>query len=170
MGIRTDIDITRMACLTIVLDDVQTGDLSLEGTGDIQVRTVCNLLTVKVFYRADELRLLQGTVTDDNRLLEGLGIILEVEVDLRTLTDGDFLRLVPEELAHDHITFGGSERIGSVCIRRGSSCRILHHKGGSDDRLIVRRIQYNTGNSHILRKSTYRHKKRQQCYNAMQHF
>jgi hypothetical protein len=66
MVVGSDIDVTRVAYLTVGLHDVQTGDLALEGTSHVDVGTIGELLSFEVLYGTDELGLLEGTVTDDH--------------------------------------------------------------------------------------------------------
>ena len=50
MVVGSDIDVTRVAYLTVGLHDVQTGDLALEGTSHVDVGTIGELFSLEVLY------------------------------------------------------------------------------------------------------------------------
>ena len=94
-----DVHRAGVAHLTVGLDDVQAGDLPLQGTGDVVVRAVGDHIAVKVLDRTYKLGLFQGTVTDDDGRFQRLGILVENEIDPGTVVDTLLDGLIAEELA-----------------------------------------------------------------------
>ena len=140
----SDIDATGVVCLTVGLDNVQTGNLSLKGTGDVGVRTVGHLVTVEVLDGTHELGLFQGTVTDDDRGFQHLGIVGEDEVDLCPAVNGLLNGLVAEELANQRRVGLGLDGIGAVTVSHYTVGSSLHHDSRADDRQAFR-IENHTG-------------------------
>ena len=70
-----------MCRLAVGLDDVEAGDLSLQGTCDIGIGTVFKYFSRNILHAAYELGFLECAVTYYDRLFQHLGVYLEREVD-----------------------------------------------------------------------------------------
>ena len=129
MGIGSNVNITRVVCLTISLDNVKTCNLSLQGTGEVGIGTIGNLGAVEVFYGAHELGLFQRTVTYNDSGFEHLSIVGKHEINFVAIADCFFNCLVTEELAYENgitLCFYG---IGAVRICHCTGGRTLNHHG-----------------------------------------
>ena len=89
-----------MAGLTIGLDNVQTGNLALQGTCHIAVGTVGENFTVEVFDGTHQLGFLQGTITDHDRGFQGFRIFDKDEIHFGTAIQRFLNGLVSEELTN----------------------------------------------------------------------
>ena len=146
----TDIYGTGVVRLTVGLDDVQAGNLSLQGTRDVVVRTVGDRFAVQVFDRADELGLLQGAVTDDDRRLEGLMVFLKEKINLGTFVDTLLDGFVAEELADENAVRRSLDRVGTIGFRHIPDIGTFHNDGGAGDGFIRTIVDDHAGNRHVL--------------------
>ena len=96
----TDVHATGVAGLTIGLDNVQTGNLALQGTRHIAVGTVGKYFAVEVFDRTHQLGFLQGTITDHDRGFQGFRIFDKDEIHFGTAIQRFLNGLVSEELTN----------------------------------------------------------------------
>ena len=96
----TDVHATGVAGLTIGLDNVQTGNLALQGTRHIAVGTVGENFTVEVFDGTHQLGFLQGTITDHDRGFQGFRIFDKDEIHFGTAIQRFLNGLVSEELTN----------------------------------------------------------------------
>ena len=149
----TDIHATGVAGLTIGLDNVQTGNLALQGTRNIAVGTVGKYFTVEVFDRTHQLGFLQGTITHHHRGFQGLRILKEDKIHFGTAIQRFLNGLVSKKLTNQDGRRGGLDRVGTVVLGDITRIGTFHHHGSSDDGFVGRTIDNPTGNRRVLRES-----------------
>ena len=103
----TDVHATGVAGLTIGLDNVQTGNLALQGTRHIAVGTVGENFAVEVFDGTHQLGFLQGTITHHHRGFQGLRILKEDKIHFGTAIQRFLNGLVSKKLTNQDGRRGG---------------------------------------------------------------
>ena len=122
---------TRSARIGIDLD---TGGLALQGGGGIGGGTVHQFLGTDGRHRTGEVALALDTVADDHGLIQEFGVLLQDDLDLGLVADGNHLRGVTD--AGDFDTGAGRDGQAESAVRVGPRAdgRVAdQHDGGPDD-------------------------------------
>ena len=128
-GVTADADRSAFARCTVG-EDVDTGYLALEGRGGVSSRTVLEVFRTDGCHGSGKVALLLDTVTDDDGLLEELGVLFKSKVDDGTSGDGNGLGRITDTGNCDAGLNGDIEIVISVNVSHCSDGGVAHHHDG----------------------------------------
>ena len=135
-----------MVGLTVGLNNVQTGDLTLQRTGDVRVGTSFERFAGEVLDSTYQLRFLQRTVTYDDHVVDFRIIFCNGKIDSRAIADRNFLRFVTEERTYQHVGRFCVDAVRTVRIGNGTYCRSFDHDRRTCKRAVGRSVGNGTRN------------------------
>lgn len=135
-----------MRRLTVGLNNVQTGNLPLQRTGNAGIRTSFERFAGEVLDSTYQLRFLQRTVTYDDHVVDFRIIFCNGKIDSRAIADRNFLRFVTEERTYQHVGRFGLDAIRTVRIGNGTYCRSFDHDRRTCKRAVGRSVGNGTRN------------------------
>lgn len=161
----TDIERTVVGRLAVMDRDVQTGNLALQGAGQVGIGTVADHLAADLVDGTDKITALHRRITDDNRLVQDVTVSLKGNHKRLCLIAGqDNLLVLVTDIRDNHRrretdAFHGE---GAVDIGNETGRRSLDHDTRPDERVPIG-IQHlaaeiSLGGSHEREQQHYRPK------------
>ena len=130
-------DVHLCARAAVLRDDVDAGELALDGLRDVGDRSGGELLGVDGSDGSCEVAALDGLVTDDDGLVEEECILIEDEVDRGLVGEAYFLRGVADAGGLEDGVRGNAEGVVAVEVCDGTDGGAADDDAGSDDGFAV---------------------------------
>ena len=135
----TDRDVVSGARTTAGLDDVHTRNGAVQGAERIRRALLLDILTRDVDRGTREQALLLGTITDDDRFIQELGVFLEHDIDDRASIQLLFLGSETDAGEREGGVRRNGNRVVTIPVREGAhSVVTAEHDSDTDDRFATR--------------------------------
>ena len=135
----TDRDVVTGARTTTGLDDVHTRNGAVQGAQRIRRALLLDILTRDVDRGTRKQALLLGTITDDDRFIQELGVFLEHDIDDRASIQLLFLGSETDAGEREGGVRRNGNRVVTIPVREGAhSVVTAEHDSDTDDRFATR--------------------------------